>query len=704
MSLISDRLCEDTGEVSDSSDDLEMPVLKAEVPWPLPPPSKTKTLPPSAAAATAMSNKMDGAAGKSIKSDVGASEPLRPTASSLSTTTPVKSLCDNNYESNEKPKTSDKCYYTSPVTPKDNKYCETASGSSENGKSGSQAKVAAVGSSSYSSPSTSSRQPRHASRIPSSDSDSDEDSEPGRVVEKVDPEQAFDRLVQTNSKPASAKTISGGERAGKSKPVAFASSTSRRDIGNADNDTGAGSLSVSLSAAASADDTEPEKGNPSSGRSPMEGRTGQRSPMEGRTGQRSPVKYEVSTSIWGKQIASYDLPDDYVNDYLREQQAKKIENILDDEPSSPPISDLLGSTATTPNKAPPAVSPSSAVARLLTSPLPPPSTAAKKVGSRTTSFDIIPACVPDSIGTEIDDIIQSGFIIMGTANSSSCHDSEASQDAVSLSSMTSSMSGSGRGMLGGGGRKSKRGRSANKSGGASGNSRSASGRRGGGGKKARQKSTDNLHPNLLPEDYLDEVIGQYFNQDDSSGDDDERQPVSKKDESVRAADKKSRLKTTPPRKVEAESSEDERPLAKSPPLARARIRPPASFFSMDFLEDTCDVLEWQEEEEGDLKPLPAARSKVKTELEIELEYKHILYGGKKRKGPKIGLVKKKKKQVVDTSSIKQALKPVSKVPLKGKGGKVKKKSLDVLKTDRGDPKLPVPDAVAVRNSASKKRR
>ena len=32
---------------------------------------------------------------------------------------------------------------------------------------------------------------------------------------------------------------------------------------------------------------------------------------------------------------------------------------------------------------------------------------------------------------------------------------------------------------------------------------------------SRTKVEDNLHPNLLPEDYLDEVIGQYFNADDS---------------------------------------------------------------------------------------------------------------------------------------------------------------------------------------------
>ena len=49
----------------------------------------------------------------------------------------------------------------------------------------------------------------------------------------------------------------------------------------------------------------------------------------------------------------------------------------------------------------------------------------------------------------------------------------------------------------------------------------------GGKGKRNRKSTDNLHPNLLPEDYLDEVIGQYFNAD-SSGEDDTASAAAKK--------------------------------------------------------------------------------------------------------------------------------------------------------------------------------
>jgi hypothetical protein len=215
--------------------------------------------------------------------------------------------------------------------------------------------------------------------------------------------------------------------------------------------------------------------------------------------QQSPVKNESgaggsTSSIWGKQIASFDLSDDYVNDYLREQQAKKIETIPDD-PTSSQVADLLGGVnATSP---PPSH-------RLLSSP--PPSASshqrqARKVASRAASFDIIPACVPDSIGTEIDDILHSGFITMGGGKyGGNIHDSEASQDAVSLSSMTSSMSGSGPVLGGSGGGRSGRRASKRRSGkGASGPecSPAAAGRRSG-GKKARQKSTDNLHPNLLP--------------------------------------------------------------------------------------------------------------------------------------------------------------------------------------------------------------
>ena len=655
---------DDAGE---DSDDLEMPVLKAEVPWPLPPPpTKAKNGPNSLI---------------SSQKTIAATSPLHTNSEKdrlpTHTTTPpaaaatsvVSSLCDKNYESNEKPKTSEKCYYSSPLPPlTSDSYRETGSnpagivGAGEK-NGGNKAKAAPpVGGAqktSIASPSTSVSSAR-LRRASLSDSDSD-NCDLDHLQEKVDPEQAFDRLVHSSSKGTTATRLTNPvDETAKLKAGLLSSASRLETVDSIDN--------VQKLLSTPALDAEKVK-DLLSQHSPLQVRLGERSPVEGRVGQRSPVKYEGSTSIWGKQIASFDLSDDYVNDYLREQQAKKIDNITD-EPS-PPITDLLGTSttimSTTKTKATP-------------SPLTSPVLKAKRVTSRAASFDIIPACVPDSIGTEIDDIIQSGFITMGSNNG---HDSEASQDAVSLSSMTSSMSGSGRGVLGRPGRKSKR-RSSGKAGSGQG-SRSASRRGGSGGKKARQKSTDNLHPNLLPEDYLDEVIGQYFNQDeeDSSGEEDAKLRGEKKEALPKSVlPDKSRVTPRKEKKKEAESSEEGNPRCQpSPPPARARIRPPASFFSMDFLEDTCDdVLDWQEEvEEDDDQPVSSARSKVKTELEIELEYKHILYGGRKRKGPKIGVGKKKKK---NQDSIKQQISEAPKAAAaKGKVAKGKK-TVKVLKAEQ----------------------
>ena len=102
----------------------------------------------------------------------------------------------------------------------------------------------------------------------------------------------------------------------------------------------------------------------------------------------------------------------------------------------------------------------------------------------------------------------------------------------------------------------------------------------------------------------------------------------------------------------------------------SRVRPPASFYSMEFLEEA----ELEEEAEG----------KVKTELELEAEYRHILYGGKKKKAPKLGFGKKKKKPeppppTRETKEMKKPQKP-------GKKGKKGKKK--VVK------KAPVPEPVA----------
>jgi len=172
------------------------------------------------------------------------------------------------------------------------------------------------------------------------------------------------------------------------------------------------------------------------------------------------------------------------------------------------------------------------------------------------------------------------------------------------------------------------------------------------------------------------VIGQYFNQDEDESSADEAKPLldtALKESAVSKAKvapvKKNRRipaltasQKPPPRSARVESSDDDEDEGIEPPTsnrisppARARIRPPASFFSMDFLEDPADeddLLEWQQQqqEQDEENPPSSTRPKVKTELEIELEYKHILYGGKRRKGAKkICLGKKKKKKT--TSSI-----------------------------------------------------
>ena len=90
-----------------------------------------------------------------------------------------------------------------------------------------------------------------------------------------------------------------------------------------------------------------------------------------------------------------------------------------------------------------------------------------KIRDGSDSLDLIPACVPQSVGLEIENILHNSF----------GHDI---------------------------GPKAKRRSSPKK-------------------KSPRTMSTEDLHPNLLPEDYLDEVISQYFNNDSSSDDQDSRQ-------------------------------------------------------------------------------------------------------------------------------------------------------------------------------------
>jgi hypothetical protein len=362
--------------------------------------------------------------------------------------TAAAALCDKNYESNEKPKTSEKCYYNaSPSSTSDN-YCESvgrlpgplpsSTGRINSGESASnnRTKVTAVatimtGNSTYKTPpptssSSSSSRHRHASLSDSASDDSDLDLQCVRnsdvrrrrrdgllatgLDSKEDPEKAFDRLVHSSGKGIITAARSATQQA--EHAITPVSGTLALSSLHRDNDDADGDIPTSLFPI---DDqiAKPQLPDP----------------------QRSPVKYEGSTSIWGKQIASFDLSDDYVNDYLREQQAKKIENVTDEPSSTSPLTDLLLEAT--------AAAPASITPTLLSPSSSPQQRQAQKVSSRAASFDIIPACVPDSIGTEIDDIIQSGFTTTMGSSSNNSHDSEASQDAVSLSSMTSSMSGSG---------------------------------------------------------------------------------------------------------------------------------------------------------------------------------------------------------------------------------------------------------------------
>ncbi len=485
---------------SENSDDLEMPVLKAEIPWP--PSLAAKSAAKADNVAAKSSAKIDAAKSggscgvtpemaNKVKSCDHVASSIRPlgdrdeqqqeNSPPLLSGGSVSALCDKNYESNEKPKTSEKCYYNTSSTPlppvSDTSDSEAVSSSRNfgNGKTTvppSRQKPPSAGLSDSDSDSDLELLCLRRKKVPTSQQIPEGSSE---FKEEENTEQVFDRLVHSSSKGN----------------TAAATKTTAADK----NATALTSSAVPVRHGEKGDKIVTSFGDESDQQAMRQ----RREKIQQQQQQQSPVKNEggggggSTSSIWGKQIASFDLSDDYVNDYLREQQAKKIETIPDD-PTSSQVADLLGGVnATSP---PPH--------RLLSSP--PPSSSshqrqARKVASRAASFDIIPACVPDSIGTEIDDILHSGFITMGGGKyGGNIHDSEASQDAVSLSSMTSSMSGSGPVLGAGGGRRSGRRASKRRSGkGASGPecSPAAAGRRSG-GKKARQKSTENLHPNLLP--------------------------------------------------------------------------------------------------------------------------------------------------------------------------------------------------------------
>ena len=176
---------------------------------------------------------------------------------------------------------------------------------------------------------------------------------------------------------------------------------------------------------------------------------------------------------------------------------------------------------------------------------------------RSASMDLIPACVPESVGLEIEDIIQTNF----------GHNGKGYNLDPDYGIKT---------------KKSSKSRSPQKK------------------ASPRTMSTEDLPPNLLPEDYLDEVISQYFNDD-----------CGKKITASRRESLKQLLSENSSNDEEEEDLRDER------------------------------VTLTEEEEGGILKP---ARSKVKTDEELESEYKHIIFGAKKRKAPRLGFGSPKKKK------------------------------------------------------------
>merc|ERR1711988_1048889 len=193
-----------------------------------------------------------------------------------------------------------------------------------------------------------------------------------------------------------------------------------------------------------------------------------------------------------------------------------------------------------------------------------------KMRDRSESLDLIPACVPDSVGLEIEHILHNSF-----NNSRTYLDSELSSD------MSNDTVASNRRTE----RKANRRRSSPHK------------------KKSPRMSTEDLPPNLLPEDYLDEVISQYFNNDSSS--------------------------------------EDQANCDRAAKSRRASLKEMLSENSTNEDED-----ETEEEVPDGLSQLDdrGKRNKIKTDEEIESEYKHIIFGAKKRKGPRLGLGSPKKKK------------------------------------------------------------
>ena len=194
-----------------------------------------------------------------------------------------------------------------------------------------------------------------------------------------------------------------------------------------------------------------------------------------------------------------------------------------------------------------------------------------RMRDRSESIDLIPACVPDSVGLEIEHILHNSFNTGRTYLDSELS-SDMSNDTASPKRRTE--------------RKPSRRRSSPHK------------------KKSPRMSTEDLPPNLLPEDYLDEVISQYFNNDSSSEDQANCDTAAK----TRRASLKEMLSENSTNEDEDETEEET---------------------GSDDIPQLDDKMK---------------KNKIKTDEEIESEYKHIIFGAKKRKGPRLGLGSPKKKK------------------------------------------------------------
>merc|ERR1712012_496210 len=155
----------------------------------------------------------------------------------------------------------------------------------------------------------------------------------------------------------------------------------------------------------------------------------------------------VATSApWGaSRSSSFDLSEDYVNDYLKDKA--KTDSTKSPDPLKP--TGLLMISPPTP----------------------------KRASSRAVSMDVIPACLPDSVGSEIGDILRGGFLTVSppeprTSRRRGARGSRSGRSSPQKVEATAAVV------------KEKTVKSS-----------------------SRTRSTEDLPPNLLPEDFLDEVIG-----------------------------------------------------------------------------------------------------------------------------------------------------------------------------------------------------